>query len=51
MDGAGSEDLLMLADYWLETELEPLQSPDATGDGKVNLDDFAITSQNFLDGI
>jgi hypothetical protein len=47
-DGVGLEDILMLTSHWLEMELEPLQSPDATGDGKVNLDDFAITSQNFL---
>ena len=46
-DGVGLEDILMLTGHWLETELEPLQSPDATGDGKVNLDDFAITSENF----
>lgn len=47
-DGVGLEEILMLAEYWLETELEPLQSPDADGDGNVNLSDFAITSQNYI---
>ena len=46
-DGVGLEDILILADYWLETGLEPLAAPDATGDGQINLDDFAITSGNY----
>lgn len=49
-DGVGIEDLMMLTDYWLETGLEPLAAPDATGDGQINLDDFAITSQNWMEG-
>ena len=47
-DGTGIEDLLILTDNWLQTELPTLQPPDATGDGKIDSDDFSILVENWL---
>jgi len=50
-DGVFIEDLLYLSSRWLESSLEAFSSADRTGDGKVNLDDYALLAEQWMSGI
>jgi len=47
-DGVSIGDLLYLSNRWLERELAPYTSADRTGDGAVNLDDYGLLSEQWL---
>ncbi len=47
-DGAGMEDLCLLAGQWLTDDADPLTQADATGDGRSDLFDLAIVAENWL---
>ena len=44
-DGVSFKDLLYLSNRWLESEIEPFTSADRTGDGAVNMKDYALLAQ------
>ena len=50
-DGVYVEDLVYLAERWLEKGLTPYTSADLTGDGQVALDDFGVVARNWFVGI
>ncbi|MEN6307613.1 MAG: GLUG motif-containing protein [Anaerohalosphaeraceae bacterium] len=50
-DGVFIEDLLYLSSRWLESSLEAYASADRTGDGKVNLDDYALLAEQWMSGV
>ena len=47
-DGVSTEDLLYLSTYWLESDLEPYTSADRTGDGVVDLEEYALLAEQWL---
>ncbi|MBN1125000.1 MAG: hypothetical protein JXA82_08330 [Sedimentisphaerales bacterium] len=47
-DGVSVEDLLYLSTHWLESDLDPYTSADRTGDGVVNMKDWGLLSQQWL---
>ena len=46
-DGAGMEDLRLLAESWLADDVESYGRADVTGDGRVLLDDFDVFSTHW----
>ncbi len=50
-DGISTEDLLYISSCWLEYGLDPYTSADRTGDGVVNIMDYALLAEQWLSGI
>ena len=50
-DGVSIEDLLYLSSYWLASDLEPYTSADRTGDGVVNIMDYALLADEWMSGM
>jgi hypothetical protein len=48
-DGVGSEDLSYFVYHWLDDTLLPNEGADLTGEGVVNLTDWAILSEHWLE--
>jgi len=47
-DRVSVEDLLYLSTHWLESDLDPCNSADRTGDGAVNLEEWGLLAQQWL---
>ena len=50
-DGVSIEDLLYLSTYWLESDLASYRSADRTGDGVVNLEEYALLAEQWRSGM
>ena len=47
-DGVGMDDLLYLAGRWLAVTPETVGAGDATGDGRVTIEDFAAMAEEWM---